>query len=289
MQRPELRPLGVGETVDVSLKLYLRHAATLLGIAAVMIIPVYIIFNLILISMAPDDAIVRDGLILMPLQSDADAFNRVLLGFVVISVLAAMLATGAAFKAVADAYLGDKPSIGDSLRFAGSRLHSLIWLSILYALLVIVGLVALIIPGIYLAVAFCVAVPALILEGHKGSKALGRSRDLVKDRWWPTLGAFILGLVLIPIVVGVILGFVFEAAIPETESVTSFLALQATQEAIIDVFSAPLQAAVLTVIYFDLRVRKEGFDLQLLAERMGSTGPGSAGEPGPGQPPPPTA
>ena len=40
MQRPELRPLGVGETVDVSLKLYLRHAGTLLGIAAVMIIPV---------------------------------------------------------------------------------------------------------------------------------------------------------------------------------------------------------------------------------------------------------
>lgn len=142
MQRPELRPLGVGETVDVSLKLYLRHAGTLLGIAAVMIIPVYIVFNLILISMAPDEAVVRDGLILMPLQSDADAFNRVLLGFVLLSVVAAMLATGAAFKAVADAYLGDKPSIGDSLRFAGRRLHSLIWLSVLYAILVVIGLIA---------------------------------------------------------------------------------------------------------------------------------------------------
>lgn len=94
---------------------------------------------------------------------------------------------------------------------------------------------------------------------------------------------------MIPIVVGVILGFIFEAAVPDTENVTSFLALQATQEAIIDVFSAPLQAAVLTVIYFDLRVRKEGFDLQLLAERMESTDPGSTGQTGPGQPPPPTA
>lgn len=289
MQKPELRPLGVGETVDVSLKLYLRNAGTLLGIVAVMVVPIYILFELILISTVPDNAVVRDGLIIMPTQADLDAFNRVLLGFVVISVLAAMLAAGAAFKAVADAYLGEKPSIGDSLRFAGRRLHSLLWLSILYALILVVGFVALVIPGIYLMVALSVSVPVLILEGLKGSKALGRSRDLVKGRWWPTFGAYILGLILVPIVVGVILGFIFEAVVPETESVTSFLALQGTQEAIVDILSAPLQAAVLTVVYFDLRVRKEGFDLQLLAERIGTTGPGGAGQTGPGQPPPPTA
>jgi hypothetical protein len=34
--------------------------------------------------------------------------------------------------------------------------------------------------------------------------------------------------------------------------------------------STPLQAALLTVLYFDLRVRKEGFDLELLAREMGA-------------------
>ena len=38
----------------------------------------------------------------------------------------------------------------------------------------------------------------------------------------------------------------------------------------------PLFAAVLTVIYFDLRVRKEGFDLQLLARGVGGDAPTSA-------------
>ena len=37
----------------------------------------------------------------------------------------------------------------------------------------------------------------------------------------------------------------------------------------------PLQAAVLAVVYFDLRVRKEGFDLELLARRVGVEPPGS--------------
>ena len=37
------------------------------------------------------------------------------------------------------------------------------------------------------------------------------------------------------------------------------------------VFSAPLQAALLTVVYFDLRVRKEGFDLELLAHELGAS------------------
>ena len=291
MQRPELRPLGIGETVDVSLKLYLRNAATLLGIAAVVVIPVYALFILIMMSVVPSEAVVRGDLILFPTQSDLDTFNRVLLGYIVVTVLAAMLATGAAFKAVASAYLGEKPRIGDSLSFAGRRLHSLLWVSILYALLIGIGFVLLIIPGIYLMVALSVAVPALILEGLKGRKALARSRELVKDRWWRSFGTYILGLIVIPIIFGVILGFIFEAAVPEATSVTAHLAQQGTQEAIIDLLSVPLQAAVLTVLYFDLRVRKEGFDLQLLAERVGTTGPGSVparAQTTPEQPPPPT-
>jgi hypothetical protein len=288
MQKPELRPLGIGETVDVSIKLYLRNAGTLLGIVAVAVLPVYILFILILISVAPEGAVIEGDQILMPTQADLDAFNRVLLGFILLSVLASMLAAGAAFKAVADAYLGGKPGIGDSLRYAGGRLHSLLWVSLLYVICLAVGFILLIVPGIYLMVALSVSVPALILEGHKGTKALGRSRDLIKGRWWPTAGVYFLGLVLVPIVVGVILGFIFGAAIPETESVTSFLFLQGTQEALIDIISAPLQAAVITVLYFDLRVRKEGFDLQLLAERMDS-GPGATGQMGPGQPSPPNA
>jgi hypothetical protein len=41
--------------------------------------------------------------------------------------------------------------------------------------------------------------------------------------------------------------------------------------------TTPFQAALLTVLYFDLRVRKEGFDLELLAEGIGGGGPPARG------------
>ena len=43
-----------------------------------------------------------------------------------------------------------------------------------------------IVPGIYLFVAFAVALPVLMSEGERGRKALGRSRALVRGRWWKT-------------------------------------------------------------------------------------------------------
>ncbi len=52
--------------------------------------------------------------------------------------------------------------------------------------------------------------------------------------------------------------------------------------------TTPLSAAVLTVLYFDLRVRKEGFDLELLAERVGLAEPPEGGlRPAPPVAPPP--
>ena len=41
------------------------------------------------------------------------------------------------------------------------------------------------------------------------------------------------------------------------------------------VVTTPFMAAVLVLIYFDLRVRKEGFDLQLLAQGVGHVSPGA--------------
>ena len=51
-----------------------------------------------------------------------------------------------------------------------------------------------------------------------------------------------------------------------------FSTIQSSVAAIISTSLAkPFQVAVIAVIYFDLRVRKEGFDLQLLADRIGGT------------------
>ena len=81
---------------------------------------------------------------------------------------------------------------------------------------------------------------------------------------------------LIVLVISGILGVVFGATLVAT---TDNEAVAAVIYTIVNTLSSlitlPLFAAVLTIIYFDLRVRKEGFDLQLLARGVGSSAPTS--------------
>ena len=271
---PELRALGVGEILDVSIKVYLKHFLTFVKIAAFVVIPVGILNLLVVISTLPEGTIAVDGQLRFP--SDA-GIGEFLAGSVITAILGAiagLLATGATFKALAEAYLSHPPSAGESLRYAARRLHSLLWLTILFSLVVAIGTLLLIIPGIYLGVSLAVVIPALMLENLKGGKALRRSYGLVRGRWWPTFGVVILGWFLIPAIVGGIIGFAFQVALVATvDSPTAVVGLSTLGQVLSSVFTTALQAAVIVVLYFDLRVRKEGFDLQLLAERIGGQAP----------------
>ena len=116
------------------------------------------------------------------------------------------VATGACFKAIADGYLGERADWRPALGYAARRLHSILWVTFLGGFLAVLGLVLLIIPGVYLYICFAVAVPVLLTEGMKGRQALGRSRRLVKGRWWPTFGVVVLGAILVGIVEGALAG-----------------------------------------------------------------------------------
>jgi hypothetical protein len=196
-----------------------------------------------------------------------------------LSFLGATVATGACFKAIADGYLGEHAEWRSALAYAARRLHSILWVTFLGGLLAVLGLVLLIIPGIYLYVAFAVAVPALLTEGLKGRKALGRSRRLVKGRWWGTFGVVVLGAILVGIVEGALVGLSAVVTTIDTTDPTlgSFL-VNTAATVLASLIATPFAAAFVTVLYFDLRVRKEAFDLQLLAQQIG-VDPDSAARP----------
>lgn len=265
-----MRPLGVGEILDVSIKLYLKNAAPLLKIVAVVVIPVSVLTLLISLSSVPEGTRVSDGQLELPTTASSTQWLVAVGLGQALATLATLLATGAAFKAVAEAYLGGRPSAATSLRFASGRFLSLIWVTVLSLLAVMVGILLLIIPGIYLSVALAVVVPALFVEDVKGIAALRRSRHLVKGRWWPTLGALLLGWLVIPMVIGIVVELVFRIVlVTQAESVTALMMISGASGTIAEILATPVSVAVLTVMYFDLRVRKEGFDLQLLAEQIG--------------------
>ncbi|MBA2273801.1 MAG: hypothetical protein H0W21_07875 [Actinobacteria bacterium] len=281
MNRSELRPLGVAEIVDVALKVYLKHALGLFKLVAIVVVPVQLLQLLFTLSIGPatstetPDAPTLAGF----------AFGGLLVGL--LTFVATTLATGACFKAVTDAYLGDRPDTSESLRFARGRLGSLMLVSFLGALLTFLGVLLFVLPGIYLWIAFSVAAPVLLFEGVKGSGALGRSRRLVQGRWWPVFGTLLLGFILAAIVGGIItavLGGVLAVGAGSGDFIAALVGAVAGSVAAI--ITTPFQAALIAILFFDLKVRKEGFDVALLAEGMGTFAPGSAleGRRGPGPP-----
>ena len=287
---PDLRPLNIGEVLDVAIKIYWRHALTLFKIVAIVVVPLNVLAYLIFASAFPELVLDASAGTLEPNEVPVDSVDDLWAFFAGIFVLllvyfiGSTLANAACFKAVGDAYLGQQPDWKESLRFAGARLLSLMWVVILYFVVVAVGVVACILPGIWIAVAWSLAIPALLTEGVRGGTALNRSYGLVRGRWWATFGALFLAQLLAGLVAQ-IATFAFQALTftDLAANVALSLALNTVATIVSSIITTPFMAAILTVLYFDLRVRKEGFDLELLAQRIGA-------EPGPRPdflPPPP--
>jgi len=302
MSSPALRPLSVGEILDASIKIYKTHARTLIPLSAVVVVPFQVLNGLVLLSFVPDTADLPNRFTVFRHPGptpDPAAHTGATFAIAVTGLLATVLVTAACVKAISDAYLDQPIGLGTSLRYAARRLPSLLWLELLFLLGVTLGTIALIVPGVYLYYGWAVAVPVLLIEGRRGRRALGRSRELVSGRWWRTaaivLLAFALAGVFSSIFSGIVLGVVFSTS----DSLVLGVVLVTLTSAISSVLVQPFQATVTTVIYYDLRVRREGYDVEVLAAQLGLEsdtlggpaylGPESVGQPGgpPFWPPPP--
>ena len=268
----ELRPFGVGEILDAGFKVYRMRFKTLCLAVLVPVVPLTIVSILLQASTAPNA--------FDPLPSQAEATSQfqgaALAGTVssfLLLYLTGLLATGACVRTVAAAYLGEEVGWKESLRFAAGKLVALFVSGIIIILGLLFGLILLIVPGVFLYGRWAVATPALMIEDLGAVEGLRRSWRLVKDRFWATFGTVLLTLLIVG-AVSTILNLLFIAPLFAGGSellggiLTGFAAI------ISSVFTLPLQAAILTILYFDLRVRKEGLDLELLAQRIGTgTGP----------------
>jgi hypothetical protein len=266
-----LRPLGVGEVLDVAIKIYRARFGVMVRSVAVVLGPVFALSALIRISIPTGDNLLEDTQPGTTPDVDVDQIWAFLAGTVLIAVLgymASQMATGACFKSVSGAYLDEDPDWRESLRFARSRLGPLLWLSFLMVVCLAPAFLACILPGLYLYVAWSVAAPVLLVEDVRGWSALKRSRQLVKGRFWPTVAVLILVGLLTGIVQGIFLGLAAGVVSVSGNEVATAVA-DAIGQTAASALTTPLSAAVLAVLYFDLRVRKEGFDLELLARRLG--------------------
>ncbi len=272
--RPRLRALSLGEILDTAIKICLAQWRTLLRAVLVVVVPVQIVTAIVnadytLSSFEFDASSTRSA------ENSLDELNQYLGGLAISTLLqlcAIGLATAACFRAIAQAYLGEPIDWRTSLSYALERWRPLLALVLLYVLGVWLGTVLFIAPGVWLFVAWAAAMPVLLAEGLRPRQALDRTFALVKGRWWRTFGTLVIGFILAGIISALMQG-VFVIALTGTDDDTLVIVLSSLAGIVGMAVSTPLQAAILTVLYFDLRVRNEGFDRAQLARELGADEP----------------
>ncbi|MDX6703254.1 MAG: hypothetical protein QOF26_3480 [Baekduia sp.] len=282
-----MRPLNLGETLDASIKIVRARWRTLAAVMLVVALPLQILQVLVTASTTDvyqAGSSFSTGGSSKTTYSDQGAYVAGQLVIFVLAILGNLLGTVACYRAIADTYLERPTSARASLQYAMGRLGPMLWLTLLLGLGLILGFLAFVIPAIWLAVAWSVTYPVLLVEDVRGVAALKRSFALVKDHWWATFGRVAVAYILVLVVTAVASSVIVAVPLLAVDD-TSFGALLLSNlgSLIVTLLTTPFLAAVITLVYFDLRVRKEGFDLALLAERMGgapAAGPAPAPERG---------
>jgi len=258
ISQTNLRPLSVGEILDKAFRLYRANFLLLFGITATLLVPLGILN-------VASQLVFRNTTIVIYLQ-----------GFL------SFLLNGALAWAVSRLYLGLPASIGEAYR-VGSRRFGTMWgASIMQGLayipaiiLVVVGtllgktpglilVTLLIVPVIlFLSTRWAIDIPCIIVEELRAGPSLGRSWVLTEKDFWHVLGTILtsgLLVYLVTLLPGVVIIFV-------SSQFTSLADLGPLLSALITqvgtLISTQLSISALVILYYDLRVRREGFDLQL--------------------------
>jgi hypothetical protein len=276
----ELRPRLATEIVDAAFQLYRRHFSELVSLSALAFAP-YVVVQLLLTGGDPVE----------PTTAGAATSAVVLVfGWVIGSIMEAAVVAG-----VSNSYLHGRPDVPEALRRTFDRLGAVLfsvtakWILIglgffgaimagalasaviaigagstgqvapgMLTVILVAGVFMLAIPvGLYFFATFFAVPATVILEGAGVIQGLRRSRDLsrgLKRRILGALGLPMLLFIVFQLIIAAIVNF-----LPGPRLI-SFLA-----EQVVTIIAYPIIAVIATLLYYDARIRKEGFDIERMA------------------------
>jgi hypothetical protein len=167
----------------------------------------------------------------------------ILLGSLV-SIVAAFLLQATLVKAVQDVRDGRADlSTSDTVREAMPYLASVAGASILAGIAITIGLILVIVPGLFLITIWAVIVPVIVIERTGAMASFGRSRQLVRGHGWHVFGTLVL-VYIIMLVVDIVLGLIF-SALPHVlgDGLSSIIS---------GTLISPFLAIVVTLVYYRL-------------------------------------
>lgn len=197
-----------------------------------------------------------------------------------VQFVATVLLTGIITAVMGQAVLGNPITLAEAWETVRPRAWRLLGLGLLVGLIVGLGLVFCLVPGIIAAVYLSVASAALVLERSTVGDSIGRSWRLVSGAFWRTLGALTL-MVIIYFVINIAISVPFaipEFVAPSVDSTTLEVdetrfvinnAISTIGGVITSTITLPFIAAVISLIYIDRRMRTEGLDITLARQSQG--------------------
>jgi hypothetical protein len=245
------RPMGIGEILSTAFQLYRRHWRTLLAIAAVVVVPLTLVQYLLGDVVRTQGEETSNGVVV-----ETASWSVGIAGLLaaLAGLLMYLILTGAITRAVAAEVAGQDPSVEQSYRFGFHRLGSVLLVSVLVGLATVAGLILFVIPGIWIGVRLAVSIEALVVEGRRGTEAMGRSWSLVGGHWWHAFFTLVVAALLVGVV---------NAVITVPFSATNWF-VQAVAAAVATVVTLPYGVLVGVLLYLDLRARKERLSLEAL-------------------------
>ena len=241
------RELSIGEILSQTFNLYSRNfvqylipflvAGIVTGLATI------VVRSAIVIPEAPLHPTSQQLLAWFPTFLTATVTSLFLFG--IVSWITHSFTTGITTKFTSDLLERGQANLQTSFNFTLTKLLLLLAASIITGILIVLGFVALVIPGIILALMFSLVYPVIMLEGTGVLGSLSRSRVLVSNRWLKTLCL----LILLGIIVSVVNGVAVLIAGPFGRVVSPLIS------GILTAFVTPIFAIAITLYYYSMKAR----------------------------------
>ncbi len=285
--RARLRPMGIGDILDETFRLYRENFLLFVATVAVVEIPLQIIVLILTLSLVGSiqsisaiSTTTTSGEPLTSAQRDAlihaGAASAGLGGLVsLISLIGLALLSTALAVVISRRYLSQSVTVGEAYRASLSRVGSFVLATIWIGIRVLLMAITIIgIPfAIYFGVAWTLYPQAIMLDGVGGGAASRRSRELISGFWWKTVGLLIVTQLLISIVGAIPSAIVTGVVGSGVSALYTRTLISGVIGLVVGLLLRPIQATATTLLFYDLKIRKEAFDLEAMTRQAAAPPP----------------
>jgi len=248
-------PQTIGQTLDTGFKLYFQAFKHVLLLSLIMN-SMWLLISLFIGPIEPGEEILGNQI-------------GILIALVIIILVAYNVLQVAIMDRIHHFTQGSLNTIGESLA-TGKRLFlTMLGASLLYGLVSGIGMLLLIIPGIVLAIYMVLYSASIVIEGSGPLQSLQRSMDLVKQNWWRCMLILtVVGTVYMILYTVIIFAISISLAMSSPEDINQYAFFFDLIGAVIGTILTPLLFSMVLVIFNDLKVRREGGDLEARINEM---------------------